>query len=110
MLGVFVSLVLLTDFQVPLHKRRHSSRRLACFSPPARSFAAGGEQAINNRHTILSAQFPPGTSTEPFLELDLRDIYTNVRLGRRGQLQVMTKLVFGPRSSSPAPRKPCPGA
>jgi hypothetical protein len=49
---------------------------------------------MNNRDTLLSAQFPPSTSTEPFLELDLRDIYTDVRLGRRGQLQVMTKLVF----------------
>jgi hypothetical protein len=49
---------------------------------------------MNNRDTLLSVQFPPATSTEPFLELDLRDIYTNVLLGRRGQLQVMTKLVF----------------
>lgn len=49
---------------------------------------------MNNRDTILSAQFPPATTTEPFLELDLRDMYTDVRLGRRGQLQVMTKLVF----------------
>jgi hypothetical protein len=49
---------------------------------------------MNNRDTILSAQFPPDTTTEPFLELDLRDIYTNVLLGRRGQLQIMTKLVF----------------
>jgi hypothetical protein len=49
---------------------------------------------MNNRDTLLSVQFPPSTSTEPFLELDLRDIYTDVRLGRRGQLQVMTKLVF----------------
>jgi hypothetical protein len=46
---------------------------------------------MNNRDAILSAQFPPATSAEPFLELDLRDIYTDVRLGRRGQLQVMTK-------------------
>jgi hypothetical protein len=49
---------------------------------------------MNNRDTLLSIQFPPATSTEPFLELDLRDIYTNVLLGRRSQLQVMTKLVF----------------
>jgi hypothetical protein len=49
---------------------------------------------MNNRDTLLSVQFPPATSTGPFLELDLRDIYTNVLLGRRGQLQVMTKLVF----------------
>jgi len=49
---------------------------------------------MNNRDTLLSVQFPPGTSTEPFLELDLRDIYTSALLGRRGQLQVMTKLVF----------------
>jgi hypothetical protein len=49
---------------------------------------------MNNRDTLLSAQFPPSTSTEPFLELDLRDIYTDVRLGRRGQLQTVTKLVF----------------
>jgi hypothetical protein len=49
---------------------------------------------VNNRDTLLSAQFPPSTSTEPFLELDLRDIYTDVRLGRRGQLQAVTKLVF----------------
>jgi len=49
---------------------------------------------MNNRDTLLSVQFPPATSTEPFLELDLRDIYTNVLLGRRGQLQVLTKLVF----------------
>jgi hypothetical protein len=49
---------------------------------------------VNNRDTILSAQLPPADSTEPFLELDLRDIYTDVRLGRRGQIQVMTKLVF----------------
>jgi hypothetical protein len=49
---------------------------------------------MNNRDTLLSVQFPPATSTEPFLELDLRDIYTNILLGRRGQLQVMTKLVF----------------
>jgi hypothetical protein len=49
---------------------------------------------MNNRDTTLSAQFPPDSATEPFLELDLRDIYTDVRLGRRGQLQVMTKLVF----------------
>jgi hypothetical protein len=49
---------------------------------------------MNNRDTLLSAQFPPSTSTEPFLELDLRDINTNVLLGRHGQLQVITKLVF----------------
>jgi hypothetical protein len=48
---------------------------------------------MNNRDTILSAQFPPATTTQPFLELDLRDLYTDVRLGRRGQLQVMIKLV-----------------
>ncbi len=52
---------------------------------------------MNNRDTILSAQFPPETTTEPFLELDLRDIYTDVRLGRRGQLQVVSKLVFKAR-------------
>jgi hypothetical protein len=50
--------------------------------------------AVNSRDTILSAQFPPDASTEPFLEFDLRDISTDVRLGRRGQLQVTTKLVF----------------
>jgi hypothetical protein len=49
---------------------------------------------VNSRDTILSAQFPPDTTTEPFLEFDLRDIYTDARLGRRAQLQVMTKLVL----------------
>lgn len=49
---------------------------------------------MNNRDTILSVQFPPATSTEPLIELDLRDIYTAVLLGRHGQLQVATKLVF----------------
>jgi hypothetical protein len=49
---------------------------------------------MNNRDTLLSVQFPPTTTTEPLLEVDLRDIYTNVLLGCRGQLQVMTKLVF----------------
>jgi hypothetical protein len=49
---------------------------------------------MNNRDAILSIQLPPATTTEPILELDLRDIYTDVMLGRRGQLQVMTKLVF----------------
>lgn len=49
---------------------------------------------MNNRDTLLSAQFPPDATTEPFLELDLRDIYTDVRLGRRAQIQVVTKLVF----------------
>ena len=49
---------------------------------------------MNKRDTLLSVQFPPSTSTEPLLELDLREIYTDTRLGRRGQLQVKTKLVF----------------
>lgn len=49
---------------------------------------------MNNRDTLLSVQFPPTTTAEPLLEVDLRDMYTNVLLGRRGQLQVMTKLVF----------------
>lgn len=49
---------------------------------------------MDNRDTILSAQLPPSTAPDPFLELDLREIYTDTRLGRRGQLQVKTKLVF----------------
>jgi hypothetical protein len=49
---------------------------------------------VNNRDAILSVQLPPATTTVPILELDLRDIYTDVLLGRRGQLQAMTKLVF----------------
>ena len=35
---------------------------------------------MNNRDAILSVQFPPATTTEPILELDLRDIYTDVLL------------------------------
>lgn len=54
----------------------------------------GGSIAMNNRDTILSAQFPPNTAADPFLELDLREIYTDTRLGRRGKLEVKTKLVF----------------
>jgi hypothetical protein len=49
---------------------------------------------MNNRDTLLSAQFAPAITNDSFLELDLRDVYTNVLLGRRGQLQFMTKLVF----------------
>lgn len=54
----------------------------------------GGYIAMNNRDAILSAQFPPAATTEPYLELDLRDINTSAMLGRRGQLLITTKLVF----------------
>lgn len=49
---------------------------------------------MDNRDTLLSAHFASATTTEPFIEFDLRDINTNVLLGRRGQLQFLTKLVF----------------
>lgn len=49
---------------------------------------------MNNRDTLLSTRFGQSFTDLPFLELDLRDIYTNVLLGRRGELQFTTKLVF----------------
>lgn len=52
-----------------------------------------------NRDTLLSAQFPSSVTTEPFVELDLREVYALPRLGRRGQLQFTTKLVFKARET-----------
>src|SRR5216683_1212700 len=49
---------------------------------------------MDNRDTILSAQFPQSIAVVQFVELDLRDLSANVLIGRRGQLQFTTKLVF----------------
>ena len=49
---------------------------------------------MDNRDTLLSTRFGQATTDQPFVELDLRDINTSVLIGRRGQLQFLTKLVF----------------
>src|SRR5438094_5773768 len=49
---------------------------------------------MDNRDALLSVRFPGDTRDQPFLELDLREVTARPLLGRRGQLQVMTKLVF----------------
>ncbi len=49
---------------------------------------------MDNRDTVLSARFPGSVSTEPYVELDLREINIAPLAGRRGQLHFLTKLVF----------------
>lgn len=49
---------------------------------------------MDNRDTLLSVQFHPATDTEPFVEADLRRLAGAMLVGRRGQLQFTTKLVF----------------
>lgn len=49
---------------------------------------------MDNRDTLLSAQFPHTLATEAFVEADLRDLSGRTLIGQRGQLQFMTKLVF----------------
>ena len=49
---------------------------------------------MDNRDTLLNAQFPPSVLHGPFLEIDLRDLMATSLLGRRGQLMFSTKLVF----------------
>lgn len=53
-----------------------------------------GWPAMDNRDTTLCARFPPDAQERPFLELDLREFFAGPLLGRRGQLQVTTKLAF----------------
>jgi hypothetical protein len=49
---------------------------------------------MDNRDTLLRGRFPPDYKEEPFLELDLREFFAGPLLGRRGQIQVTTKLGF----------------
>jgi hypothetical protein len=49
---------------------------------------------MDNRDTLLSARLESSTADERIVELDLRDISALPLLGRHGQLQFATKLVF----------------
>jgi hypothetical protein len=50
--------------------------------------------AMDMRSTIVNVNMSGGMTVEPFLEIDLRDLFAATLLGRRGQLQFSTKIVF----------------